>query len=685
MTPNRLTEEPRELPAAPRPAASTVTRLVRQRSGPARWSITWTFWRGVGVACAVALLMTACATSSAPPRSSGGGVVTFAEQPGAPPNYIFPMVIGSDFSVANVYDLVGNMYLELYAFGPRAEPVFSPSLSLGNAPVFSDHNTVVTVTMKHWRWSNGQPITARDVIFWMNLLSAVTDPQAPAIGSSTQPGPSWGAAVAGTFPENVVSYQQTGEYSVVFHLNASYNPTWFLYNELSQIYPLPQAAWDRVSPNGPNGNADASAEARVPLAGTTPTQYVPAHPGTATSGALGVAQFLNLQAQDLSTYATNPLWRIVDGPFKLTQFTTSSFAKFVPNGAYSGSPKPTISAFEELPFTSDSAEFNALKSGALTIGYIPVQSLAQKSTLEKTQGYRFAVWNQFSTVYIPYNFTNTTSGPVFKQLYLRQAVQSLVNQPAWIKDFGSGIGIIDNGPVPGYPPGNPDESPLEAHGQVYPYDPAKAVTLLKDNGWTVRPGGTSVCSNPGSGAGQCGAGIARNQPLSFHLVYASGVVALANEMQALQSNLESAVGITLTLSSEPSVDIEASTYAGCSASHPCNNWDLADLSYNFTWVYGPDFLPTGEELFYTGAAANPGDYSNPTNDKNITATTNAPNQSAETAALFTYQDYLATQLPAIWMPNEYYQLTMYKSSLRGLIPQSIEDEIYPQFYSFKAQ
>lgn len=156
-------------------------------------------------------------------------------------------------------------------------------------------------------------------------------------------------------------------------------------------------------------------------------------------------------------------------------------------------------------------------------------------------------------------------------------------------------------------------------------------------------------------------------------------------MQALQSNLESAVGITLTLSSEPSVDIEASTYAGCSATHPCNNWDLADLSYNFTWVYGPDFLPTGEELFYTGAAANPGDYSNPTNDKNITATTNAPNQSAETAALFTYQDYLATQLPAIWMPNEYYQLTMYKSSLRGLIPQSIEDEIYPQFYSFKAQ
>jgi peptide/nickel transport system substrate-binding protein len=231
--------------------------------------------------------------------------------------------------------------------------------------------------MKHWRWFNGEPITARDVIFWMNLLSAVTDPSAP--------GPGWGAEVPGGFSANVVSYAQTCQYQAVFHLNAAYNPTWYLYNELSQIYPLPQQCWDRLTESAPVGTADVSAESRVTLPGTSPVQYVPANPGTA-SGALGVAEFLNTQSEDLSTYATNPLWRVVDGPFKLTQFTITGYAKFVPNNGYSGSPKPTIAAFEEEPFTSDTAEFDALSSGSLTIGYIPVQSLADKASLEKTQG-----------------------------------------------------------------------------------------------------------------------------------------------------------------------------------------------------------------------------------------------------------------------------------------------------------
>jgi peptide/nickel transport system substrate-binding protein len=617
--------------------------------------------------------------------SAAGGTVTFAEAVGAPPTYIFPLVGSTEFNVANVYDLVGNMYLQLYAFGPRKEPVYSPSLSVGESPVFSDHNTVVTVNMKHWRWSNGEPVTARDVIFWMNLLSAVTDPNAPAIGSSSAPGPGWGAAVPGGFPDNVVSYTQTGEYSVVFHLNASYNPTWFLYNELSQIYPLPQQSWDRLSATAPISDADTSAEARVALPGTSPVEHVPAKPGTATSGALGVAQFLNTQSEDLSTYATNPLWRVVDGPFKLTQFTIAGFAKFIPNREYSGSPKPTIAAFEEEPFTSDTAEFDALSTGSLTIGYIPVQSLAQKTSLEKTQGYKFNVWNDFAISYLPYNFTSPTSGPVFKQLYFRQAFQSLVNQPEYIKDFGAGIGSINNGPVPGYPVGNPDESPLEAHGQVYPYDPTKAVKLLKDNGWTVDPGGDTYCSKPGTGAGECGAGIAANQKASFGLLYASGTTALTNEMEAMQSTMEAKAGIVLNLKEESGSEVEATGFDECTDSKPCDNWDIVSVGYNFTWVYGPDFLPTGEELFSTGAAANAGDYTDAANNSNITTTTTAPSHTAETAALFKYQDYLAKQLPVVWMPNEYYQLTMYKSTLKGAVPQSVEDEIYPQFYSYKGK
>ena len=640
------------------------------------------FWRMAGVATVAALFVAACGGAAAP-KTVSGGTVTFAEGPNAAPNYILPLASGSYFSVTNLSDFSQNMYLPLFWFGnTKSEPVFNPGLSVANKPVFSNNNTKVSITLKHWQWSNGKPITARDVIFWMNLLSAVTAPNAPAVGTSSAPGPGWGAAVSGGFPTNVVSYKQTGTYSLSMTLNSSYNPTWFLYNELSQIYPMPQASWDKLSATGTVGNYDAQAETRTAISGTTPTQYQPANPGTATTGAMGVAQFLNLQSQSLSTYATNPLWQVVDGPFHLAPkvgFTTSGFVKMIPNKNYSGSPKPTISAFEELPFTSDTAEFSQLHSGNLTIGYIPTQDLSQKAALVKA-GYTYKPWNDFGFVYFPYNFTNPTSGPIFKQLYFRQAFQSLVNQPQYIKDFGAGIGTPGIGPVPTYPKGNPDVSPVEAGGQVYPYSPSKAVSLLKDNGWNVKPGGLTVCAKPGTASGDCGAGIKSGAQLSFKLVYASGATELTNEMTAMQSTMKQQAGIDLTLSSVPFGQVISVAFGGaCTAAKPCSNWDMAN--WGGGWVYSPDYLPTGGELFQTGASSNPGYYNSSTANSLIAATHTAATASGETAALFAYEDYIAKQLPVVFMPNGPYQLTMVKTKLAGYA-QGIFDEIYPQYYSF---
>ncbi len=643
---------------------------------------TLTLLRTAAVALAVTLLVAACGGTSATPKPTSGGTVTFAELPATPPNYIFPMMSGPYFANANLYQFSNFMYLPLYWFGDAGKPVFNPGLSIANPPKFSDNNQVVSITMKHWQWSDGTPVTARDVIMWLNLLSAVTDPKAPSVGSSSAPGPGWGAAVPGAFPQNVVSYTQTGTYSLSLRLNASYNPTWYLYNELSQVFPLPQQAWDKLSAAGNVGNYDQAAQARVTLPNTSPSWYVPADPGTATSGALGVAQFLNSQSEDPSTFATNSLWKVVDGPFKLSQFTTTGFAKFIPNRSYSGSPKPRISAFELEPYTSDTAEFNALRSGALTIGYIPTQDLSQKASLEKQQGYSFSPWYGFGFVYFPYNYTNPTVGPIFKQLYFRQAFQSLVNQPEYIKEFDGGIGQVENGPVPIYPPHNPDESSLEANGQVYPYSPSKAVSLLRDNGWTVVPGGVSYCSKPGTSTGECGAGISANEKLNFTLLYATGSVEAANEMAALQSTVQSKAGIHLTLTTAPFSQVIGTAFNNCTIATPCKDWEMANWLGG--WTYSPDYLPTGGELFATGGGSNGGDYSNPTNDANIRATHTAPSASAETAALIRYQNFLARQLPAVWLPEVPLQLTMYKSNLKGLVPQDVYDIIYPQEYYFSS-
>ena len=408
--------------------------------------------------------------------------------------------------------------------------------------------------------------------------------------------------------------------------------------------------------------------------------YVPVNPGTATSGALGVAQFLNTQSQDVSTYASNPLWQVVDGPFRLSEFTPTGFVKMVPNRGYSGSPKPTISAFEEIPFTTDTAEFNALRSGSLTIGYIPPQDLAQRAALQEQQGYSYSPWYVFGVNIAPYNFTNQTVGPIFRQLYFRQAFQSLVNQPQYIKIFGAGVGTVDNGPVPTYPPHNPDASPLEANGQLYPYRPATAVKLLKDNGWTVNPGGISVCARAGSAAGDCGAGIKAGQPATFSLLYDSGSTQLTNEMEALQSTLKAAAGVNLTLSQAPFAQVLGVSFTGCTLAAPCNSWDIVDWGTSDTWTY-TGALPTGG-VFFSPGGVNAGDYADPANLANIAATHTAANQTAEVHALFKYQDYVAQQLPMLLLPNGPFQLTMYKSNLKGLVPQGIFSELYPQYYSF---
>ncbi len=161
-----------------------------------------------------------------------GGTAYFAEEPLTPPTYIFPLVSGEYFTVENTSDFQTLMYQPLYWFGDKGSPTIDYHLSIGNVPLFSDGDRVVTITLKHERWSDGEAVSARDVVFWVNLLKANKD--------------EWASYVPGGFPDNVVSVTAVNTTTVRLRLNAGYNPTWYTYNELSQITPLP-VAWDRTS------------------------------------------------------------------------------------------------------------------------------------------------------------------------------------------------------------------------------------------------------------------------------------------------------------------------------------------------------------------------------------------------------------------------------------------------------
>ena len=63
------------------------------------------------------------------------------------------------------------MYRPLYWFGNGSQPLMNPSLSLANAPTWSGNTA--TITLKHYKWSDGTPVTTTDVMFWLNMLKAV--------------------------------------------------------------------------------------------------------------------------------------------------------------------------------------------------------------------------------------------------------------------------------------------------------------------------------------------------------------------------------------------------------------------------------------------------------------------------------------------------------------------------------
>ncbi len=447
-----------------------------------------------GIVAMVAVVLVPGAPAQA--KGTSASSVTFAEQPGSPPNYIFPMMSGAYFDSTNQEQFQYLMYLPLYWFGKDGKPVLNPSLSAAYPPVYSNGDTVVTVRMKGWKWSNGETVDARDVIFWMNLLE--------------QEKTNFGPYAAGTFPDNVKAYKMVAGDAVRFTLEHSFSPYWFTYNELSQVTPMPMA-WDRE-------------------AGTAPGAY-----DATPSGARAVYNYLIGQAKNLPTYDTNPLWRVVDGPWRLQTYDSNGYVVFARNHSYSGKVSGSVSKFILEPFTSDTAEFNALRSGAVDYGYIPPQDTAQAGVLKK-RGYSVVPWWGWAFTYIDLDYLNPQSGPILSQPYVRQALQMLIDQPQLIKAVYDGLATITNGPVPLKPASN-FVSSLERKG-LYSYNPKRAESVLKEHGWRVVPGGTSSCVRPGAGANECGAGIGEGDPLQFQFLYSSGMLALQTESALLQSSLE---------------------------------------------------------------------------------------------------------------------------------------------------
>jgi peptide/nickel transport system substrate-binding protein len=586
-------------------------------------------------------LAAACGSSSGPgpaptPKSSANATVRFALPPGEAPNYIDPFVSGPDSNNQDLFQFENLMYRPLYWFGNNGQPAINYPQSLALPPQFSNGGRTVTITMKHWRWSDGKPVTNRDVEFWMNLYMAEKG--------------SYVGYVPGAIPDNIksMSFPSKTPYSFSLTFKTAYSKLYLLYSNLSTVFAIPQHVWDKTGASSPVGNSDKS-----------------------TAGAKKVWTFLNGQAHDQGSYATNPMWKVVDGPWKLSAFSAATGAcTFVPNKNYSGPDKAHIGHFVETPFTSDTAEFDALRSGSIDYGYLPSEDLSQQAYFT-SHGYTITKWPAFgfNDFLLNFNYPGAV-GPILSQLYVRQAMQSLIDQSFFVKAVWNGAAFPTYGPVPIQPKNQYINSADLSN--PYPYSPSKAKSLLVSHGWSIHPGGADTCTRPGSGPSQCGPGVPAGAKMDFTELLASGSAPFTTQAEAIQSAWGK-VGIQVKFH----VVSEAAIFSAitpCTKGKSCG-WQIANFGEpGGTPTYSPQYLPTGALWFQTGAVDNPGGFSSATIDKmeRETYTDSSP------ALVGRLSQTIGKALPVLWQPNYYYQVSVISNKLHGVTPEDPDLNIYPQ-------
>ncbi len=557
------------------------------------------------------------------------GTVSVAQPPDSAPTWILPLATSASISVFTVHLFDQQMYRPLYWLVNGVEPTEDPALSLATDPKVSNGGKRFTVTLKSsYKWSDGKPITSQDILFWYDLMKA-------AVKASPS---NWAYYTPGIgLPDQVASVTAPSASTVVFTMKSAVNPTWFWQNELGVIQPMPAFAWAKASATGPILNF-ASPE-----------------------NAARIYNYLAAQARPSASWVTSPLWKIVDGPYTLSSFSTVSGAfTMSPNRAYGGPHAKTVSKYSSVPFTSDTAEENAIRSGSLDTGYMPLADLPQISKI-KSAGYNVFGYPAFGWLYVVYNFKDATGhfNKIISQLYIRQAIAHLQDQPGVIKAFFYGAAGPAYGPVPMLP--KSPYTPANALINPYPFSVTAATSLLKARGWKVIPGGTDTCTRPGTGAADCGAGIPAGTPLAWNLIYETTPVSIGEQIIALASEAKRA-GIEITPVSSNFNYIVANyddqTPAGKS---DISKWAMADFG-----GFADNTYPTTFGMFNCAGSSNFGGYCSLQADKLIDASVSSTNPSAVTSEA----TYLTTQQPGLFGPTpadalEIGNVLVWKKTLSG--------------------
>ena len=557
--------------------------------------------------------MSGIAYGSLPPVGTPktGGTISFGQLAGSTPTYIFPIVPGSN-ATSYTFNLIQNLFAPLYSSPAGASPTIDYKLSLARKPAFADHDKTITIELNRgYRWSDGAPVDAADVAFEIDLLKAAVRENAG----------NWSQYTPGQFPTTVTSVATPSSYKLVIKLSRAYNPSYLLDNELA-LYPLPSTAWNIARAGGRHLDYSDPANARR------------------------IYDFLSSQGEHTATFQTNPLWKIVDGPFELKSFDADDGSYVLaPNRHYHGSPAARAT-IDVRSYASATAQLDALQAGQLDVGALDFSQLRAVPKL-RSHGYSVFGGPSFGWVGATINFKDRTGhfAQIIKQLYVRQALAHLIDQPAYVKYIFKGAASVNYGPVPSVPsnPYAPGNNRTE-HGP-YPYSPSESASLLRAHGWRVVRNGQTTCRRVGSGPGECGAGIPAGTPLKFNWVDlpASQSATSVAEGQALAAEAKSAAGIDVELETKP-FNFQIANYDDANRSGARNRDDWA-IANNGGFFY--DFYPTSSGVFDTRGVFNAGGFTDPRADRLIDDSVYGSDPGAVTRE----GAYLTERLPVLFLPQ----------------------------------
>lgn len=391
----------------------------------------------VAMTTGATLLLAGCGSGGSASNSTGansqtpkaGGTINFALPSSTNLNWFLPLSNAASDSVYNT-QLIDQLYKPLLWINNQYQIDWGSSIAKNIT--YNSAGTVYHVFLNpKWTWSDGTPVTSKDILFTWNVIKAAS------ASNAAQPWPFVGAGT-GDIPNGIKSVVANSPTEVTITLDKPANQQWFIYNGIIQLTPMPEHAWNKYPSN------------------------------------------ISQEIAYLGKNATNLMFdSVVDGPFKPQSATANQSWVIVPNKTYPGHK----SLVNKIVFTyeaTNTSEFAALKAGDVNVGWLDASQLGAKGSLTSmgdkiTPLYPFGIfWTEMNM------WPGSPSRSIFNHLYVRQALQMGLDNQGAAQDIYKGYATPIYGPVPRVPKTQFLDPNLT---NPYPFNIAKAKQLLESHGW----------------------------------------------------------------------------------------------------------------------------------------------------------------------------------------------------------